>query len=317
LEQTGDIELKNNILLLIATVSLVAQNVANVSRPITRMSHSAYAASLGNASTVLPSHSASFFYNPASIVGSRDMINIGVQELSLDRNVYLLSYYKSIKGKVNIAFGFIQAKANKLYEFDSEGIRGDEINHSDNMVYISGGFRIFNRFRFGISVNHMFDSYSSNAIKDYESKTTGIDLGLIYNSRYDTKLGIAVKNLNGVINTNSDKEELFGFIHEEEVPQTISLGLRTGLLNRVVKIGRINVYADYKINESLGNTTHYGLEFKLRSLPLRIGSDDGQLTYGFGFNFRFFSKSIAMNYGYVPSIYSEENSHIFDWSILF
>lgn len=295
-----------------------AQNIAKMARPMTRMPQSALAASLGNASTALPRHAASFFYNPASIVGlNNSMLNMGIQDLSLDRKVYLISFYKPLRNNVFFSVGFIQSTVSKLYEYDIEGVRGDAISFNDNMVYLSGGFRLFKKLNFALSVNHLFDNISSNQIKDYESKSTGIDIGLLYSMGYQTYLGMTVKNINGIIKTNSDKSDLFEEIHEEEIPKVITFGLKSGILNRFIDIAHIDVYADFKYNEHLENTSHFGVQIKARSIPFRLGSNNGELTYGLGLHFRVFNKTIAMNYAYVPSLYNESNNHLFDWSLIF
>ena len=112
-----------------------SQSISKSSRPLTRMPQSAMSAALGDASSLLQPHSASFFNNPATLVGfRRDMVNFGVQNLSLDRKVYLISIYSKIKNDVFFSFGFVQAKVDDLYEFNSEGIKGQSIYYFHKRV---------------------------------------------------------------------------------------------------------------------------------------------------------------------------------------
>ncbi|HDN84255.1 MAG TPA: hypothetical protein ENG47_00680 [Candidatus Aerophobetes bacterium] len=238
------------------------------------------------------------YWNPAGIA----QINKGaftflhsnpyISELSLDYLSYLAPNSLSfIKG--GFALSYLK-QAGKLYQQASEG--SAQVTHemvAPEMYTLSvGGTAAANKLYYGLNFNGLAVSAETDTGKERRGGFSA-DIGILYKVKDNFSVGVVRKNM---------AASLGG----EGFPGTLRAGFAGKLMN-----GKLLVAADFNSKEDVGGNkgtswqSHFGVEYAItNALALRLGSDRGNFTAGFGFKFALPGKlapNAALDYSYTSN----------------
>lgn len=315
--------MKYFIAVILLFCTLFSQSSASKTASFTRLGQSAYQLSMGNAGVATEANGASFYYNPSAVLFSNQetILSANVQKLSLDRNIYSLGFHKLTKRGAQLSLGWIHASVNELFEYNSEAVKGEELNFGMNAFYASFGVKVGSKLGISFTGKYLTESLSDNYKDDYNASGFSLDLSAIYKLSEKTNLAFILRDLSGKTTTNSDK--VFGessnqtaFEIEQELPKYMIFGVQSSELFEKFNLTHFSQNIDLKILEDKTVSVHTGIEYSgFENGSLRIGFDKNHLNAGLGFNFLFGNKHIYLDYAFISSFYSEGESHIFSWSM--
>jgi len=121
---------------------------------------------------------------------------------------------------------------------------------------------------------------------------SAFDFGLLYKVNDRFSLGLVKRNISASLGN-------------EGFPDTWRFGLAGRLMdNKLILAADFNSKENIEGKKGTSWQSHFGVEYKVKeSLALRVGSDKGNFTAGFGFNFGLpgkFAPNGAIDYSYTP-----------------
>ena len=315
--------MKYFLVIFFSFTAIIAQSSASKTGSFTRLGQSAYQLSMGNSGIAAEANGASFYYNPSAVLFSetKTILGANVQQLSLDRNVYSLGFSKLTKRGAQLSMGWIHAGVDDLYEYNSEAVKGEELNFGMNAFYASFGVKIGTKLGISFTGKYLTESLTDYYKDDYKASGFSLDISTIYILSNKTQIAFVVRDLSGKITTNSDKvfgesSNLTAFEIDQKLPKYMIVGVQTSELFEMMNFYHFEQNIDLKVMEDKTVSIHTGIEYNgFENGSLRAGLDKNHINAGLGLNFMFGNKRIVLDYAFVSSFYSEGESHIFSWSM--
>ncbi len=272
--------------------------------------------SMGNAQVASPDNGLGFFYNPAGLPFlNQRQVNLSYSFLSLDRRFNYIGFATPIKPHAGIALGWIYSGVKDISAYNSSGVRTGEISHGLHAFYFSFGLQFLeNRLSIGLSAKYLLEKLSGpNGSFDYSGNGFGGDVGVYFRAFSWLSLGYQIKDINGKLESNSDK------IFERGMT----------VVNRFPLSNRVGFYAlspwqwlrmayDFEWSNKGETAHHVGLEARVPMAALRVGYDKDHFTFGGGVEIKTgFGIHALLDYGFSSSVIDEGASHVFTWTFLF
>jgi hypothetical protein len=245
---------------------------------------SARAAGMGNAYVAVSDNANATYYNPAglSLIEGREITSM-VTDM-FDIKYHNICYAQKIK---NNGFGInmLFAESDKIEARDENMNLIGTFKYSASALYLSWGRVINENLNTGISLK-----YIKQKIYDTNGDGLGFDLGFLYKYNNNLKIGL---NLQDITETqlNWDKSEKIKNSEgaKDKIPLNIKFGIVYKIQNPKLKIENLLFVLDMEKQKDMDSIYHLGCEYLINeNIALRIGSDDGYFTGGFGIKFKQF-----------------------------
>ncbi len=147
---------------------------------------------------------------------------------------------------------------------------------------------------------------------NYHSKGRALDIGFYSPITSQIGLSFSILNLAGQIKSNTDDIFERGLEIKEFFPVDFIAGTRYNV-NKWLKVGM-----DYRWNNSGKKDLLIGMEIYRKDLFIRGGSFDGTFQFGAGFLKKFYQNyELKLDYAFVPGLYGEGATHMFNWKFIF
>ena len=269
---------------------------------------------LGNAGVARPnSNPASVYYNPAVISTLQTRaVEFGYNLMSLDREFLYIAFATKLKGTAALGASYIRSGVGNVESRDYNGNPYGEIENSFHTGQVVFG-KSFGAFSFGFALRLMYE-FMDNPEFSYTGSGVSMDIGLLYIFNEHLSIGAAVKDINGKLESNSDKIYDQGQNLANKFPVIYKVGIAW-----TVKKEWGSIYYDFEESSAKRIKHHLGIESAaIRDvLVLRAGMENNRFTAGVGFAFKTFGYNSQINYVYLPSVIDEGDSHAFSWIFSF
>lgn len=192
--------LSNKVILLIFTTvaTSFSQNLSIAS--FSRLGFGSRGISIGNAMGAVVYGEVTGYYNPAVLPFvdlTKASITIGI--LSLDRNLDFLHYTQSLYPSAGFSIFLIRAGVKNVDLRDMDGYHIGYHNTAEYLFGFSFSNRVINKLSLGISLK----LYYNKLYHDINSRTLGIDFGLLFKLSENISLSASVHDLNAKYRWNS------------------------------------------------------------------------------------------------------------------
>ena len=276
--------------LLLCAAPAKAQDGGGGTRSIFTIGAGSRAISMGGSFVALGDDPAALYYNPAALKSNRHfgiMLNhiqlfSGFSDASYD---FLGIVYPTLSvGSVGL--GFMTAGTGGIREFDEYSRELGEISYRESQAILAYGFEVpwnlLGRLTLGSSIKLLHQR-----VGDYSDTGSGIDIGLLYRTRYLEGFTIGA-NLQDIVGAETKLQEV-----SEKVDRTMMLG--AGYARRFQNGSVLNLTAQYDVPERADKDLRFGAEFIFKNLiSVRLGYDSEQVTAGIGLALR----GYQVDYGY-------------------
>lgn len=276
-------------LLLFAAVAH-AQDGGGGTRSIFTIGAGSRAIAMGGSFVALGDDPSALYYNPAALRANRHfgiMLNhiqlfSGFSDASYD---FLGIVYPTLSvGSVGL--GFMTAGTGGIREFDEYSRELGEISYRESQAMLAYGvdlpWNLLGRLTLGSSIKLLHQR-----VGDYSDTGSGIDIGLLYRTKYIEGFTIGA-NLQDIVGAETKLQEV-----SEKVDRTMMLG--AGYSRRFENGSILNLTAQYDNPERADNDMRFGAEFIFKDLlGVRLGYDSEQITAGIGLAWR----GYQVDYGY-------------------
>ncbi|GAB4325149.1 MAG: hypothetical protein Kow0074_18620 [Candidatus Zixiibacteriota bacterium] len=250
------------------------------------------AVGMGGAFVAVADGPTGFWYNPAGVGNIRtDQIEAAWRAMSFDRKTgYIAFVHPFARDEAAMALSWTYAGVSDLYEYDTDGRRGDQLSNFNNAVTFTFGRRFTPVLSIGATAR-----YVQQNIGDISAYSIGFDLGvhLKFTRDWDLggmtlptsklQLGVVVQRLGQKYPwTTGEYWVKFGepgSSFDERFPMIARIGAAANIWQE-----RAMVSVDAEINEEEDARIHAGLEIlPVSQLALRAGLDHTEPAFGAGF----------------------------------
>ena len=249
--------------------------------PYLRMGVSARAMGMGGAFTGLSDDVASSHYNPAglSAVGEKQ-VSFMTAALSNDRTFNWFAVGIPA-GKSAIALSAIASGVGNLYGYDSSGNSTGSFDYKNFAGIFTFSRKISEKVQTGLNVKYLKSDLQDNSASGY-----GADVGFRFFPSEKLSAGFVLQDLGSSIKWNTQANT------RERVSSVVRLGFAYRLLeNKFLAAADI-----LKVSDESGQKYNLGLEYLMTpALSARLGSNDGNISAGFGIKVGAF----ALNYAFL------------------
>lgn len=179
------------LLTLVAITTIYSQNLSVAS--FSRLGFGSRGISMGNAMSSVVYGEVTGYYNPAVLpfVNIRKAsITIGI--LSLDRNLDFLHYTQSLYPTAGFSIFLIRAGIKDIDLRDVDGYHIGDQNTAEYLFGFSFSNRVLEKLSLGISLK----LYYSKLYQNINSRTLGVDFGLLYKLNENISFSASVHDLN-------------------------------------------------------------------------------------------------------------------------
>lgn len=284
--------------------------------------------SMGGAYVAVADGPTGFWWNPAGIAQVREHQGEAAwRAMSFDRQTgYVAFLHPFSREEAAMAFSWTYAGVADLYEYDLDGVRGDQISNFTNAGTFTFGRRFSPVLALGATVR-----YIQQNIANIDAYTIGFDLGIHFRFLRDWHLGkltVPMSNvrLGGSVHRINQKypwltqeywvkfDNTWGVSIDERFP----LIFRTGMAAQLWKDQAL-VALDVELNEEQDARLHIGAETRPHpSLALRGGIDGAEPAFGAGFEARLDEKvRLVLDYAYAFQPGPIDGEHVFSLGIRF
>jgi len=318
------------LILLISTSTIFSQysSVAGMPGAFSRLGFYARGIAMGNAMSAVIKGNLTGFYNPAiSPFQKGTSVNVAYSVLSLDRSLNFLSLTKrfelgrekNFEGELSeprsvagLSVGLINSGVSNIEERDNQGIKNGDISTSENLFFVSLSNLFSKRFSLGITFRFYYFKLYSNV----SSSAMGIDLGFLYKVTNNLFIAGKISDLNSKYKWNTST------VYGENGRTTINhfpIGKTFGISYYLQNLSLLlsGEFVSYKAD---ANYLKFGIEFKpIDNFYIRGGIDKINLSakytparpaFGFQYNYKFKSLTVAVDYAFVLEAYSNSGNHI-------
>jgi len=247
---------------------------------------------MGGAYVAIADGPTGFWWNPAGIGLIRDNeLEAAWRAMSFDRQTgYVALIHPFTRDQAAMALSWTYAGVSDLYEYDTDGHRGDALSNSNNAFTFSFGRQFTKTLTVGATIR-----YVQQNISNINAYTLGFDIGVLLRFPRDWELGsmtipTSKLQLGGSVHrvgqkypwTTGDYWVKFGEAGSS-VDERFPLIFRLGAAANVWQ-DRATIAVDAEINEEEDMRMHAGLELvPVNQLALRVGVDRSDPTFGAGF----------------------------------
>lgn len=274
------------LMLLSLGVFLIAEDAENAF-PSLRMGVHARSLGMGGAFVGIADDASAIYWNPA---GLANINNLSVSTMysagmEFDRSYNFFGAGYNMKKFGVIGVGFINAGLTDIQFYDNDGAEDGSGDFSDNILYLGYAYK-FKYFSAGFNAKMLF----VNVVDDYKENGFGMDFGIYSEPVRGFSVGLTAA-------------DLFTKVGDYNAPHRLSLGIAFRPTSDLVfDIDAVKV----KDEDSYFN---YGAEYgvdvmgdEYHDFLFRMGMNDGNVTLGFGVNYKF----VEFNYAY----FAKDNSEI-------
>ncbi len=282
----------------------------------TRIGASSKSIAMGNSTSAFNEGALIGLVNPAlSVFQKGHQILIDHSFLSLDRKFNLVSYTKkfNLDKKNHIAglsIGLINSGVSNIGEYDLEGTKLGEFSTSENLIFVSIGNKVSEKFVVGVT----FKFYFYNLFQSLTASALGFDVGIIYKLNDKIFISAMLKDINA--RYTWDTTEIWGVngnSWKEKFPLAKKIGLAYKFSENLVITG------EYENLDSEINFLRCGAQYKIiENLYLRAGIDRLNLSdkhyptrpsFGFSYNQELIGYKFIFDYAYSSEPYSAADRH--------
>lgn len=286
-----------------------------------RMGLGARSLAMGNTGIADQAGGYSFYYNPAlTAFTEKKTVSLSNSSMSLDRSTNFIGFSMKAPPDAGFALGWMRSAVDELYQINSIGEFGDQIDHSINAVYFNFARPFGDKLAIGLSFKYVWESIDAGD-DAYFSSGWGWDFGAIYQILPQLRAGFVVRDIATQFRASTDKIFEHGGTTTDDFPMVYLAGLRYD-----TPLSWLHVQYDFETSDKNASAHHLGAEAVYNeTVALRVGFESGKadsrLTMGAGINFRALEKGENsllrflgyLDYAFLPSILDEGSSHVFSW----
>jgi hypothetical protein len=293
----------------------------------TRWGVGARPVAMGGAYVAVADGPTGFWWNPAGIAQVREnQAEAAWRAMSFDRQTGYVAYLHPFgREEAAMCFSWTYAGVADLYEYDVDGVRGDQISNYTNAGTFTFGRRFSPLVSLGATIR-----YVQQNIANIDAYTIGFDLGIHLRFVRDWKLGdlnipMSKVRIGGAVQRMVEKfpwttgeywvkQGASGSATDERVP----VGFRTGIAAFVWKDQAL-VAVDAEFNEKQDARFHAGAEARPHpQLALRAGIDDSDPTFGAGFDVKMNETvKLILDYAFAVQPGPIDAEHVFSLGVQF
>jgi len=276
--------------LLACAAGANAQDGSGGTRSIFAVGAGSRAIAMGGSFVALGDDPSALYYNPAALRANRHfgvMLNhiqlfSGFSDASYD---FLGIVYPTLSVG-SIGLGFMTAGTGGIREFDEYSRELGEISYRESQAMLAYGFdlpwNLLGRLTLGSSIKILHQR-----VGDYSDTGSGIDVGLLYRTKYMEGFTIGA-NMQDIVGAETKLQET-----SDKVDRTMMFG--AGYSRRFGNGSVLNLTTQYDIPERDDSDVRFGAEFVFKDLlGVRVGYDSEQITAGVGITWR----GYQVDYGY-------------------
>lgn len=276
--------------LLLCAAAAHAQDGGGGTRSIFTIGAGSRAIGMGGSFVALGDDPAAIYYNPAALRSNKHF-GIMVNHIQLfsgfsDASYDFLGIVYPTLSVGSVGLGFMTAGTGGIREFDEYSRELGEISYRESQAMLAYGFdvpwNLLGRLTLGSSIKLLHQR-----VGDYSDTGSGIDMGLLYRTRYLEGFTIGV-NMQDIIGAETKLREV-----SDKVDRTMMFG--AGYSRRFDNGSVLNLTAQYDVPERDDNDMRFGAEFIFKDiLSVRLGYDSEQIAAGIGLAWR----GYQVDYGY-------------------
>lgn len=276
--------------LLLCAAAVHAQDGGGGTRSIFTLGAGSRAIAMGGSFVALGDDPSALYYNPAALRANRHF-GIMLNHIQLfsgfsDANYDFLGIVYPTLSVGSVGLGFMTAGTGGIREFDEFSRELGEISYRESQAMLAYGFdlpwNLLGRLTLGSSLKILHQR-----VGDYSDTGSGIDVGLLYRTKYIDGFTIGA-NLQDIVGAETKLQET-----SEKVDRTMMFG--AGYSRRFQNGSVLNLTAQYDVPERDDSDMRFGAEFVFKDLlGIRLGYDSEQITAGIGLTWR----GYQVDYGY-------------------
>jgi hypothetical protein len=286
-----------------------------------RMGLGARELGMGGGYTALADDACAAYVNPAGLVWlERRWFTATARSMALDRRFYSLGYAQSLGGKKGLmragfSLGWLCAGVDNIDLRDFDGNPAGTLSHWEHNFYFSFAVQPAPVFSLGMTAKVLYSRFPDlvDQETDLSAVGFGFDLGMAIRPISSLQIGLSVRDIRSKYTW--DTQDLYeqGTQTVDQFPWIAVAGLAyRGLGDRLL------VALDAEQIEYHPVTLRAGVEFNVvPGIDVRIGSRDGEWTFGAGFNFSIPVGDVRLDYAFVEDPVAPRPCHVFSWSFLF
>jgi len=248
------------------------------------------AISLGRAFVPIADDASALYWNPAALTNVRDGQVMGMYMPLFggfaDASYTYFGAVWPTLGAGSIGFGF-QRVSSSFDGFDEFSVPTGEESYSETQLLFGYGFERESRYLFGSMAAGINFKIANQKISSLSSTSPGIDLGFQY--RPD-----AMKNFSFAMNL----QDIVGPSHklnvaDDQTYRTVLAGV--GYTHPLRDGSALRLILQLDLPQRADQSFHAGVEYQFRQIGmLRIGMDNGNMSFGMGVTVRRFGLDYAM-----------------------
>lgn len=248
------------------------------------------AISLGRAFVPIADDASALYWNPAALTNVRDSQIMGMyMPLFGGFADASYTYFGAVWPTLNagsIGFGF-QRVSSSFDGFDEFSVPTGEEHYSETQLLFGYGFERESRYLFGSMAAGINFKIANQKISSLSSTSPGIDLGFQYRPEAMKNLSFAV-NLQDIVGPSHKLD-----VADDKTYRTMLAGI--GYTHPLRDGSALRVILQLDLPQKADQSFHAGAEYQFRQIGmLRIGMDDGNLSFGMGVTVRRFGLDYAM-----------------------
>ncbi|MBN1348055.1 PorV/PorQ family protein [candidate division KSB1 bacterium] len=282
--------------LLILSASLhAADSDGGYAGAFLRMGAGSQAASLGNAFTAMTNDASACYWNPAALAKlERGQLTASLALMTLDRSYHFAALGIPLGKMGALGAGWLQYGVDEIDGRDEFGQKTGDFSDSETAIFLSYAFQLSSNFSIGASGKVLRHSLANNHATGFS-----VDVGARFQISPKLVLGVTAQDFNGKLKWDTQSEL------EEDIPLNIRAGAAISPLELPLTIA-----LEAEKNSEQEIKFHAGAQFWiLQKLGLRLGVNDGQLTFGGGINLPLSTLQLQADYAYLNDVFEEGTIH--------
>jgi len=305
--------------LVMITPLLAEEGTGGYAGAFLRMGLGARPKALGGAFTAVAEGSYAGYYNPGALPRNNyKELSFSYRTLALDRKFSYIGLVipltpKAASGErpfnAGLHVGWINAGVDNIDGRTSSGEHYDTFSNSENAFSFGFAVQPIKFISVGFCAKVLYNRFPKLTRDDaaLTAKGFGFDFGLMLNPITPLTGGTQIKDIRSKNTWNTESVFERGTTTYDEFPNILRLGIAYRLLN-----DRLLLAADFQDNKKQDAKIHFGTEFiPYKNISLRVGLDDIEPTFGFGYLFKIWKLDTILDYAYVSDEIAPSGEHNF------